>query len=159
MSDNPPPLSKADRIAIGGAVAPIVRRQAEAPRVVTVVGKDGKPVRKTTSAEVAKAVLARSDIEFSVQEGKRPTVIVCEDCAAVARVPTAGRVHTRCRGCRSVRPFTLKITPDQQDALDAMVDQASAELSTALGISVRVSASYLIRQMLLRDAARLGLLS
>lgn len=47
MSDNPPPLSKADRIAIGGAVAPIVRRQAEAPRVVTVLGKDGKPVRKT----------------------------------------------------------------------------------------------------------------
>lgn len=97
MSANPAPLSKADRIAIGGAVAPVVRRQAEAPRVVTVVGKDGKPVRKTTSAEVAKAVLARSEIEFSVQEGKRPEWVACKTCGAPIKVSRYGKPRTVCR--------------------------------------------------------------
>lgn len=67
-----PKLSKAERLAIGTAVAGPVRQQARAPRKVTLVGKDGAPVGVTDSVEVAKSLLARSEIEFSVQEGKRP---------------------------------------------------------------------------------------
>ena len=97
MSPSPPPLSKADRLAIGGAVAPAVRRQAGAPRVVTVVGKDGQPVRQTTAVEVAKSVLARADVEFSVQEGKRPAYVVCAMCGRAVPVPVKGRVPSMCR--------------------------------------------------------------
>jgi len=58
------PLTKAERLAIGGAVAPIVRRRADAPRKVTLVDKNGQPVGVTTDVEVAKSLLARSGIEF-----------------------------------------------------------------------------------------------
>jgi len=93
------PLSKADRLAIGGAVAPAVRQQAEGPaRAVTVVDKDGRPVRKTTAVEVTKAVLARSDIEFSVQDGKRPKWVKCETCGAPVRANKKGRIRVVCRG-------------------------------------------------------------
>ena len=91
------PLTKAERLAIGGAVAPAVRRQAAAPRKVTVVDKDGRPVRETTSVEVAKAVLARSEIEFSVQEGKRPEWVTCKTCGSPVKVRTSGTVPTQCR--------------------------------------------------------------
>ena len=98
MSPSLPPLSKADRLAIGGAVAPAVRRQADAPRVVTVVGKDGQPVRQTTAVEVAKSVLARADVEFSVQEGKRPEWVKCKTCGAPVKVPIKGKLPMKCRG-------------------------------------------------------------
>jgi hypothetical protein len=91
-----PPLTKAERLAIGGAVAPIVRRAADAPRKVTVVGKDGKPVGETTSVEVAKAVLARSEIEFSVQPGKRPAVVSCSVCGYPVKVAPTGAIPKRC---------------------------------------------------------------
>lgn len=98
MSPSPPPLSKADRLAIGGAVAPAVRRQAGAPRVVTVVGKDGQPVRQTTAVEVAKSVLARADVEFSVQEGKRPEWVKCKTCGAPVKAGKKGKIRAVCRG-------------------------------------------------------------
>jgi len=72
-----PKLSKAERLAIGTAVAGPVRQQARAPRKVTLVGKDGAPVGVTDSVEVAKSLLARSEIEFSVQEGKRVALQKC----------------------------------------------------------------------------------
>jgi transcriptional regulator with GAF, ATPase, and Fis domain len=90
------PLSKADRLAIGAAVAPSVRRQADAPRKVTVVDKDGNPVRETTHVEVARAVLARSEIEFSVQEGKRPEWVTCKTCGAPVKVGKLGPVRRSC---------------------------------------------------------------
>lgn len=93
----PEPLTKAARLAIGGAVAPVVRRQAAAPRKVTVIDKDGKPVRETTHVEVAKAVLARSEIEFSVQEGKRPAYVACSQCGHPVKVPKTGAMPTKCR--------------------------------------------------------------
>lgn len=92
-----PDLTKAQRLAIGGAVAPVVRRQAAAPRKVTVVDKDGRPVRETTHVEVAKAVLARSEIEFSVQEGTKTTLRKCS--CGVPFIPKA-RAARWCNSCR-----------------------------------------------------------
>lgn len=115
------PLSKADRLAIGGTVAPVVRRQAEKPRVVTVVGKDGQPVRQTTHVEVAKSVLARAEIEFSVQPGKRPEFIVCEVCGRPVKVPQKGRVPVRCRlRCEG-------FSPEERAAFQAQVSRFAAE--------------------------------
>lgn len=105
-------LTKADRLAIGAAVAPTVRRAADAPRKVTVVDKNGKPVRETTHVEVAKAILARSEIEFSVQEGKRPQWVKCKDCGAPVKVGRSGAVREVCRPrthkCACGRPVTPK---------------------------------------------------
>lgn len=93
------PLTKAERLAIGGAVAPIVRRQADAPRKVTLVGKDGQPVGVTTSVEVAKSLLARSEIEFSVQPGKRPEFVKCKTCSRPIRVRSKkGKLPVKCPG-------------------------------------------------------------
>lgn len=92
---DPPALSKAERLAIGAAVAAPVRQQAKAPRKVTLVGKDGKPVGTTTSTEVAKSLLARSEIEFSVQEGKRPRFVTCDVCGLPVKVPANGKVPKR----------------------------------------------------------------
>ena len=89
-------LSKAERLTIGAAVASTVRRAADAPRKVTVVGKDGKPVRETTHVEVAKAVLARSEIEFSVQEGKRPEWVTCKACGRPVKVWKNGLIPRYC---------------------------------------------------------------
>lgn len=94
--DSEKPLTKAKRLAIGGAVAPAVRRQAAAPRKVTLVGKDGKPTGQTTSVEVAKSLLARSEIEFSVQPGKRPTHVACSQCGHPVKVRPTGSIPTRC---------------------------------------------------------------
>lgn len=91
-----PELSKAERLAIGGAVAPALRRRAGAPRKVTLVDKDGKPTGTTTDIEVAKSLLARSEIEFSVQEGKRPEFVNCERCRRPVRVPARGGIPKRC---------------------------------------------------------------
>jgi hypothetical protein len=92
-----PKLSKAERLAIGTAVAGPVRQQARAPRKVTLVGKDGTPVGVTDSVEVAKSLLARSEIEFSVQDGKRPEFVNCKTCGRPVKVPPEGRVPTVCR--------------------------------------------------------------
>jgi hypothetical protein len=96
MSDQSPALTKADRLAIGGAVAPTVRRHAAAPRKVTLVGKDGKPTGQTTSVEVAKSLLARAEIEFSVQEGKRPEWVKCRRCDQPVKVRAYGSLPVQC---------------------------------------------------------------
>lgn len=90
-----PPLSKAERLAIGGAVAPVVRTARARP--VVLVGKDGKPVGVTSTVEVAKSLLRRSEIEFSTQEGKRPEFVNCRDCGRPVRVGKSGPVPTFCR--------------------------------------------------------------
>lgn len=92
-----PELSKAERLAIGGEVAPVLRRRAGAPRKVTLVGKDGQPTGTTTDIEVAKSLLARSEIEFSVQEGKRPAFVNCKTCGRPVKVPKCGGLPKTCR--------------------------------------------------------------
>lgn len=97
MSGDAPKLTQAERLAVGGAVAATVRRQADAPRRITLIDKDGKPVGLTTSTEVAKSMLARSKIEFSVQEGKRPKFINCKTCGRPVKVERVGVLPVVCR--------------------------------------------------------------
>ena len=62
-----------------------------------MVGKNGEPVGVTTNVEVAKGVLARADIEFSVQEGKRPAWVKCQTCGRPIKVRSKkGRLPIKC---------------------------------------------------------------
>lgn len=103
-------FTKAERLAIGGAVAPIVRRQAMLPRKVTLVGKDGLPVGVATSTDVATSLLARNEIEFSVQDGERPEWVKCQTCARPIKVKRSGVLPTTCRNkthkCACGRPIS-----------------------------------------------------
>lgn len=105
------PLTKAERLAIGTAVAGQVRQQAKAPRPVTLVGKDGQPVGVATSTDVATSLLARSKIEFSVQAGERPEWVNCVDCGRPVRVAKMGPVISRCRSgahkCKCGKPVRV----------------------------------------------------
>jgi hypothetical protein len=83
---------------------------------VTVVGKDGKPVGETTSVEVAKAVLARSEIEFSVQPGKRPSVVSCSVCGYPVKVASTGAIPTRCRPSAPTPCGRPRTTPEERAA-------------------------------------------
>lgn len=107
-SPESPELAKVERLAIAGEVAPVLRRRAGAPRKVTLVGKDGKPTGITTDVEVAKSLLARSEIEFSVQDGKRPEFVKCVDCGLPVKVSKKGPIPRKCLAkthrCKCGRP-------------------------------------------------------
>ena len=91
-------LSQASRLTIGGAVAPALRRRTGSARRITIVDRQGAPVRVCDDVEIAKGVLARAKIEFSVVPNQRPEYVFCVACGAVVKVdrPT-GRLPTRCR--------------------------------------------------------------
>lgn len=93
-----PKLSAVDRLAIGGDVAPVLRRRAGTGRRITTVGRDGKPVRVVDDVALAKSLLARSEIEFSVIEGKRPAFVNCKTCGRPVKTSRKGNaVRTVCR--------------------------------------------------------------
>jgi hypothetical protein len=110
-STESPELAKVERLAIAGEVAPVLRRRAGAPRKVTLVGKDGKPTGTTTDIEVAKSLLSRSEIEFSVQPGKRPAFVNCKTCGRPVKVRSTGTLPTTCRPnthkCQCGRPINV----------------------------------------------------
>lgn len=91
------PATKAERLAIAGAVAPTLRQRAGAGRKITVVDKDGKPVRVTDDVEIAKGLLARADIEFSVVPGERPKWVRCSNCGKPIKVSVRGRIRRVCK--------------------------------------------------------------
>lgn len=110
-STESPELAKVERLAIAGEVAPVLRRRAGAPRKVTLVGKDGKPTGTTTDIEVAKSLLSRSEIEFSVQPGKRPAFVNCKTCGRPVKVRPTETLPTTCRPnthkCQCGRPINV----------------------------------------------------
>ena len=94
-------LNKAERLALAGAVAPVLRdgaAKAKARRV-KIVGKDGKVVRVGTLAEVQEGLLAAKKIELEVEDGVRPKEILCA-CGAVRKVPKKGVLPKQCRKCQ-----------------------------------------------------------
>lgn len=94
----PAKMSAAERLALAGAVAPTLRRKAGAGRRVTVVDREGKPVRVTDDVEIAKGLLARSAIEFSIVNGKRPIFVNCKTCGRPIRTSSRGTTpRTVCR--------------------------------------------------------------
>lgn len=180
------PLSKAERLAIGGAVAPIVRT-ARARRI-TLVDKEGKPSGATTSIEVAKSLLARCEIEFSVQPGQRPEFVTCKRCGRPVKVGDNGRIVTRCRSraeCRGKEParvklprkpsgparsriasekkhgLTIWLSAAELAGLDRLVAAEQARINALfpdLEYPPRVTRSTYLRAMIRRDAAEKGLI-
>jgi DNA-binding CsgD family transcriptional regulator len=92
-------LTKVDRLRIGAIVAPAVRRGSA--RKVVVVGKDGKPVREATLAEIQAGVARRAEIEFGTNDETRPKEVVCNSCRAVFKPHHNGPIPKHCpKGCR-----------------------------------------------------------
>lgn len=60
-------------------------------------------------------MLARADVEFSVQEGKRPAYVACEKCGHPVKVPKGGRVPTTCRP-GAITPCGRPETPEERGA-------------------------------------------
>lgn len=95
--------SKAQRLAVAGALAPHLRDQdGRASRRVARVDPDGNVVGYTTLAEVQKALLRQREIELEVQDGVRPKEIICETCGRVDKVGKKGAVPKCCARCRAM---------------------------------------------------------
>jgi hypothetical protein len=98
---SPGAMSKAERLALAGAIAPILRDQGQDAfeRRVTLLDKDGKVVGYRTLAEVQMGLLRRKQIEFEVADGVRPTKVVCEQCGKLF-APRPGKLRKVCPdGC------------------------------------------------------------
>ena len=91
------PSNKAEKLALAADVAPLLRRRAGRGRSVTLVGKDGAPVGTVTDIDIAKSLLARSEIEFDVLPGKRPAWVSCKTCKRPVEVQKLARVPVYCR--------------------------------------------------------------
>jgi hypothetical protein len=98
----PAKMNKAERLALASAVAGQVRQQAQRPRRVVLVDKEGKPKGETTNVEVAKSLLRRTEIEFSVQEDKKSPLKKCAWCGGpfVREKKKTGGVRIHCDKCR-----------------------------------------------------------
>lgn len=99
-TDDATKMSPAERLALAGQVAPVLRRRAGSGRKITTVDRDGKPVRVIDDVELARSILKRSEIEFSVANGKRPKVINCA-CGAVVPVKRKAAIPKQCRTCKT----------------------------------------------------------
>lgn len=98
------PMRKIDRLNVAGAVAPMLRQRAGAGRKITVVDKDGRPVRVTDDVEVAKSLLARADVEFDVQPNKSHPLRKCKECdLPFVFVGKKGGARRLCEKCRNAR--------------------------------------------------------
>lgn len=111
---------KAERLAIAGAVAPVLRSQSEAAakRLVKVYNQVADPEAKTvvrvvTLADVQEGVLRRAGIELDVQAGFVPADFVCKRCGDTNRTPPGlKKAPEMCKQCADdVRPleFTCKV--------------------------------------------------
>lgn len=107
------PRNKAERLALAAAVAPSMRRTAEAARarVVARVDADGNVVGHSTLADVQRSLLERAKIEVAVDDGVRPEFVPCETCGGLIRAGKLARLprfcapcaRGRCVGCGAVR--------------------------------------------------------
>lgn len=105
MLADEPRMNKVERLAVAGAVAPSLREGAESSsrRRVARVDAEGNVVGYTTLAEVQKAILARHQIELSVQPDSRPTHAVCARDGRLFRVPKKGNTPKYCEKCREAK--------------------------------------------------------
>jgi hypothetical protein len=88
-------LSKAQRLAIAGIVAPHLRA-ARKPRIITTTDAEGRPVRTITDVELAQTMLRRADIELSTDAPGG--VRACELCKVLFPAPAVNA--KRCYACR-----------------------------------------------------------
>lgn len=101
----PAQRTRAERLAIAGVIAPVVRGQSEqaAARRIYRVDAEGKVVGVTTLAAVQNAVLLAHRLEFDVLDGVRPDTTFCEKCGLpIKPLRNSGKLPKRCRhgeGC------------------------------------------------------------
>lgn len=91
-------LSKAAKLALTGAIAPILRSASVTTqkRRIAKVDKDGNVTGYTTLAEVQEALVADKALEIQVDEGVRPQEIICELCGKLVEVGPHGVVPSIC---------------------------------------------------------------
>lgn len=94
-------LSKAEQLAIAGAVAPKIRNKKERQRPIKVVDADGNVKGTVTHRDVLEGVARRTEIEITVVDGKRPAEVLCKDCRTIVAVGgRAGGIPHRCVQCK-----------------------------------------------------------
>lgn len=89
-------LNKAQRLALAGAVAPVLRASPHKSRRVAVVNADGEIVGYRTLAEVQEKLLEAKKIELDVDDETRPTVALCRVCSLPTQVKKKGKVVAIC---------------------------------------------------------------
>lgn len=111
-------MSKVERLAVAGAVAPFLREGHEeaSSRRVGRLDKDGNCVGYTTWAEVQRAQFARHSIEIDVQPDERPKEFLCGRCGLTDAVPPKGPIPNNCRRCLK---YSKAIGRKTREALDS----------------------------------------
>ena len=100
------------------------------------------PVGVTSTVEVAKSLLRRSEIEFSV-EGKRPALVHCGSCGRPIVIPRRGRIRRWCLG-GCLRSIKFHADAD----VEVMIEKERDRLSGLLcrGVTLPEAAVSLIRR-------------
>lgn len=88
-------LSKAEKLAIAGVVAPVKRSQKAHDRVVTL-----ESGRKISGAKMLEKLCERIGVELEPKDGIRPTRVVCERCGRVVGTNKIGVVSVVCGLCK-----------------------------------------------------------
>lgn len=99
------PRNKAERLAVAGAVAPSLRRNAERAqaRRVARVDAGGNVVGYSTLADVQRSMLERAKIEIAVADGRTPERYVCSRCNLIRRFRRGQNREVKiCEDCRVV---------------------------------------------------------
>ena len=137
------PESRAERLALAGAVAPTLRAAQE--RRIARVDADGNVVGYTTHKRLAESLLARQQIEIAVVEGVRPKTVMCEVCGLPAKVLKVGAVskgHSRCMK-REANRKRQAANPEKKRAADRKRYAANPEKARAA--AARTNASTALR--------------
>ncbi len=101
LAEDEPKMSKAERLALAGAVAPEMRRDAERlqrRKVIKYNQQTEEVTGYTTGAEALKGVLRAIGIEFDVT-GKRPKMAICTRCGKPRKVKPNAPVPKLCLDC------------------------------------------------------------
>jgi hypothetical protein len=96
------PSSKAERLAVAGVIAPVLRESEghARERRVALVNASGEVTGYSSVSEVRRSILLRARIELDVQPGSRPKKTVCERCGCLIRVGKTGKSPRWHRSCR-----------------------------------------------------------
>ncbi len=137
-----------DRLSEAGEVAPLIRRAAMRPRRVALVNADGEVTGYTTNVDIARALLAKREIEIDVLPGRREMERMCVNCgqefpltkrAPHQRVcprgcPCAAGCGTRVGHMRVIALRSLGVPANCQECRDRVrVQQAAVVACDACG--------------------------
>jgi len=135
LPSTPAALSVLDKVNIGGAVAPVLRRRTITKRrPIHVVNGEGKVVRMSDDIEVAKGVLAHADIAFSVIG--TPSIVSCARCRAMFSRQPNERFTVLCSSCRKTRiryNVVVRLQDEELVALDRYLATTSVDIVRPVG--------------------------